>query len=216
MNIKEFQENFFDKSVIFFSIKIARYLSAPFDVRLPEGDEADDEIITVVQPDISVICDPAKLDNRGCRGAPDFIIEILSPATAGKDQIQKVALYEKHGVKEYWLVHPGDRLITVRLLDSKADTASRNSGGQGLWPCRRCRAWRSILMRFFGGWQVKVNNLQSLKLIGAGLVGAKLLMEKPDLLPPPMPNLSLKETHHAAKSEKYSRSSPDLPQKLRV
>ena len=75
---------------------------APFDVRLPEGQEADDEIITVVQPDIAVICDPAKLNPRGCRGAPDFVIEILSPATAAKDQIQKVALYEKHGVKEYW------------------------------------------------------------------------------------------------------------------
>jgi Uma2 family endonuclease len=89
---------------------------APFDVRLPEAEEADDEIVTVVQPDISVICDPAKRDPRGCRGAPDFIIEILSPATAAKDQIQKVALYEKHGVKEYWLGHPSDRLITVRLL----------------------------------------------------------------------------------------------------
>jgi Uma2 family endonuclease len=89
---------------------------APFDVRLPEGQEADDKIDTVVQPDISVICDPAKLDDRGCRGGPDVVVEIISPATAGKDQIQKVALYEKHGVKEYWLVHPGDRLITVRLL----------------------------------------------------------------------------------------------------
>jgi Uma2 family endonuclease len=90
--------------------------TAPFDVRLPKTDEADDEIITVVQPDIAVVCDPAKLDARGCRGGPDFIIEILSPATAAKDQIQKVALYEKHGVKEYWLGHPSDRLITVRLL----------------------------------------------------------------------------------------------------
>ncbi|WP_449244746.1 Uma2 family endonuclease [Desulfobacca acetoxidans] len=89
---------------------------APFDVRLPEAEEADDEIITVVQPDITVVCVPEKLDARGCRGAPDFIIEILSPSTAAKDQIYKVALYEKHGVREYWLVHPGDRLITVRLL----------------------------------------------------------------------------------------------------
>jgi Uma2 family endonuclease len=89
---------------------------APFDVRLPEAEEADEEIITVVQPDISVICDPARLDARGCRGAPDLIMEILSPATAAKDQIQKVALYQKHGVKEYWLVHPMDRLITVRTL----------------------------------------------------------------------------------------------------
>lgn len=58
---------------------------APFDVRLPEGDEADEQIITVVQPDIAVICDPAKIDRRGCRKAPDFIIEILSPSTAAKD-----------------------------------------------------------------------------------------------------------------------------------
>lgn len=89
---------------------------APFDVRLLEAEEADDQIITVVQPDISVICDPAKLNTRGCRGAPDFIVEILSPSTAAKDQIQKVAIYEKHGVQEYWTVHPTDRLITVRLL----------------------------------------------------------------------------------------------------
>ena len=110
---------FFRQISNFLFDKDCEVFSAPFDVRLPEGDEGDDEIITVVQPDISVICNPERLDNRGCRGAPDFIIEILSPATAGKDQIQKVALYEKHGVKEYWLVHPGDRLVTVRLLDNE-------------------------------------------------------------------------------------------------
>ena len=91
--------------------------SAPFDVRLPEANESDDEIVTVVQPDLLVVCDKQKIDDRGCRGAPDFIIEIISPSTAAKDQIQKVALYERHGVKEYWLVHPVDQLVTVRLLD---------------------------------------------------------------------------------------------------
>jgi Uma2 family endonuclease len=109
---------FFRQVSNFLFDKDCEVFAAPFDVRLPEAGEGDDEIITVVQPDIAVICDPGKLDIRGCRGAPDFIIEILSQATAGKDQIQKVALYEKHGVKEYWLVHPGDRLLTVRLLDS--------------------------------------------------------------------------------------------------
>lgn len=89
---------------------------APFEVRLPEANEADEQIITVVQPDIAIICDAAKLDERGCRGAPDVVIEVLSPATAAKDQIQKTALYEKHGVQEYWTVHPTDRLVTVRLL----------------------------------------------------------------------------------------------------
>ena len=65
---------------------------APFDVRLPLADEADDEIRNVVQPDISVVCDREKLDPRGCRGAPDWIIEILSPSTAAKDHIEKLAL----------------------------------------------------------------------------------------------------------------------------
>ncbi len=89
---------------------------APFDVRLPEGDEADELVTTVVQPDISIICDPEKLDDRGCRGAPDWIIEILSPATAAHDQIRKRLVYEKHGVREYWLVHPTDRIVTIYTL----------------------------------------------------------------------------------------------------
>ena len=100
----------------FLSGKKCEVYSAPFDVRLPEADEDDSETMTVVQPDIVVICDPAKLDDRGCRGAPDFVVEILSPFTASKDQIEKLALYQKHGVKEYWIVHPTDNLLTARLL----------------------------------------------------------------------------------------------------
>ncbi len=90
-----------------------RVLPAPFDVRLPRGDEADDDVETVVQPDISVVCDLAKLDERGCRGAPDLVVEVLSPSTAGRDHLTKRALYERHGVQEDWLVHPTDRLVTV-------------------------------------------------------------------------------------------------------
>jgi len=86
---------------------------APFDVRLPEGDQADDDVTSVVQPDISVVCDPAKLDKAGCRGAPDFVIEITSPGTAQKDRIQKKALFERHGVKEYWIINPPDNLLTI-------------------------------------------------------------------------------------------------------
>lgn len=86
---------------------------APFDVRLPEDDESDENIKTVVQPDISVVCDPIKLDDRGCRGAPDWIIEVLSPASAAHDQIKKRSLYERHRVREYWLVHPTDHILTV-------------------------------------------------------------------------------------------------------
>ena len=90
-----------------------RVLPAPFDVRLPRGSEPDDAIETVVQPDISVVCDPTKLDERGCRGAPDLVVEVLSPSTAGRDHLIKRALYERHGAREYWLVHPIDRIVTV-------------------------------------------------------------------------------------------------------
>ena len=93
--------------------------SAPFDVRLPQTNPADERIDTVIQPDISVICDANKLDERGCLGAPDWIIEILSHSTAVKDQIIKSALYEQYGVAEYWLVHPVDRIVTIyRLRDA--------------------------------------------------------------------------------------------------
>lgn len=90
--------------------------TAPFDVRLPFGDEDDKSTGNVVQPDIVVVCDSSKLDDRGCIGAPDLIIEILSPSTAKKDMVFKLNLYEKVGVKEYWLVHPTDRTVTVFKL----------------------------------------------------------------------------------------------------
>ena len=93
---------------------------APFDVRLPKAAEPDDEIDTVVQPDISVICDQSKLDERGCRGAPDWIVEVLSPGTAGHDQIVKRALYERVGVREFWLIHPVDNVLTIYLLKNGA------------------------------------------------------------------------------------------------
>ncbi len=97
----------------FFTKHICELFIAPFDVRLPEGDEDDSRIETVVQPDISVICEPKKIDRRGCKGAPDLVVEILSPATAKKDAREKFALYETHGVKEYWLAHPFEQLIEV-------------------------------------------------------------------------------------------------------
>jgi Uma2 family endonuclease len=111
---------------------------APFDVRLPDGDEADDAIVTVVQPDISVVCDASKLDDKGCRGAPDWIIEVLSPASAGHDQVRKLALYERHGVKEYWLVHPVDRVVTIYRLEGGAYARPAVSELEGRSACRAC------------------------------------------------------------------------------
>lgn len=98
---------------------------APFDVRLPEANEADDDIITVVQPDLVVICDPSKLDDRGCRGAPDLVIEILSPSTAIMDLQTKRDLYERHGVSEYWIVQPMERIVIIYLFqDGRFDRGS--------------------------------------------------------------------------------------------
>ncbi|MCF6336101.1 MAG: Uma2 family endonuclease [Spirochaetales bacterium] len=87
--------------------------AAPFDVRLPGGFKTDNDVDTVVQPDISVFCDETKLDDRGANGAPDLIIEILSPSTASKDLKEKFFLYERVGVKEYWIVDPANRTLTV-------------------------------------------------------------------------------------------------------
>ncbi|MCI0654870.1 MAG: Uma2 family endonuclease [Methylococcaceae bacterium] len=100
--------------------KPCRVFIAPVDVRLPKQEEPDERIDTVVQPDVLVVCDGGKLDRRGVRGAPDWIVEVLSPSTAGHDHIRKRKLYEQHGVKEYWLIHPVDRLLTVyRLIDAE-------------------------------------------------------------------------------------------------
>ncbi len=93
--------------------KRCRVYVAPFDVRLPRVDEPDKEVATVVQPDVAVICDPAKLDDAGCRGAPDWVIEVISPSTSVRDQVQKRDLYERHGVREYWTIDPIERLLTI-------------------------------------------------------------------------------------------------------
>jgi Uma2 family endonuclease len=93
-----------------------RALIAPVDVLLPTPDEVDDRTTTVVQPDILVVCDPKKITERNVRGAPDWIIEVLSPASARHDHLTKRALYERAGVLEYWLVHPVDRVITLCTL----------------------------------------------------------------------------------------------------
>lgn len=94
-----------------------RVFVAPLDVRLPSGEEADDDTDTVVQPDLLVVCDRSKIDERGIRGAPDWVVEVISPATAAHDQIVKRALYERHQVREFWLVHPTDRVVTIYRLD---------------------------------------------------------------------------------------------------
>ncbi len=99
--------------------KRCRPYLAPFDVRIPRGNEADERIDTVVQPDLLVICDRSRVDARGLRGTPDWVVEVLSPTTAAHDQTRKLAAYERAGVPEVWLVHPTDRVLTVYRLENR-------------------------------------------------------------------------------------------------
>lgn len=104
---------------IFLKGKHCRLYAAPFDVRLPvKNRKKDNEVTTVVQPDICAICDESKIDSRGCCGAPDLIIEILSPGNTKKEVRIKYELYEEAGVKEYWLVNPVEENLVVFVRGS--------------------------------------------------------------------------------------------------
>jgi Uma2 family endonuclease len=83
---------------------------------LPKSTEADDQVDTVVQPDVFIVCDPQKIDARGMRGAPDWIAEVLSPSTAYYDRMVKLPVYERAGVPEVWLVSPMDRTVRIYRL----------------------------------------------------------------------------------------------------
>ena len=86
---------------------------APFDVRFPDK---NGNIKTVVQPDLCVICDPNKLDERGCFGAPDLVVEILSPGNSKREMKDKYELYQEQGVSEYWVVRPEEQNIHIYVL----------------------------------------------------------------------------------------------------
>ncbi len=89
---------------------------APYDVRLPRKSKDDKDIFTVIQPDLCVICDPAKRDARGCIGAPDIVVEVLSPSNNKKELKNKYEVYEEAGVKEYWVVFPPEKTMLIYML----------------------------------------------------------------------------------------------------
>lgn len=94
-----------------------RAFHAPFDVRLPmaKGNQPD----TVLQPDLCIICDTSKIDRRGCNGAPDLVVEILSPGNPAREMQDKYEVYEESGVKEYWLVMPAQQSVQAFVLDEE-------------------------------------------------------------------------------------------------
>ncbi|SHM37056.1 Putative restriction endonuclease [Cyclobacterium lianum] len=99
--------------------------TAPFDVRLPVASRKHTDIDTVVQPDLCVVCDPDKLDDLGCLGAPDLIVEILSPGNNKKELQLKYDVYEASGVKEYWVIHPDERTLLIYTLEDRKYHPSR-------------------------------------------------------------------------------------------
>jgi Uma2 family endonuclease len=106
--------------VNYFYKKKCRLFYAPFDVRLYDRKKSillNKDVFTVVQPDLCVVCNPEFLDEQGCNGAPDWIIEILSKGNSKKEMQTKYALYEEAGVSEYWIVYPDNRAIHQFVLD---------------------------------------------------------------------------------------------------
>ncbi|WEK20601.1 MAG: Uma2 family endonuclease [Candidatus Pedobacter colombiensis] len=91
--------------------------AAPFDVRFPDQSKANKDVYTVLQPDICVVCDGTKVDKQGCIGAPDIVVEVLSPTNNTKELKNKFAIYEEYGVREYWVVHPKKRTFLKYVLN---------------------------------------------------------------------------------------------------
>ena len=105
--------------VLYLDRKKCEVYHAPSDVRLSKNkNKSDETIYTVLQPDLYVVCDLTKLDDRGCLGAPDLVIEITSPKTARRDLKDKYSIYEQHGVREYWIVNTSDENMMTFVLDA--------------------------------------------------------------------------------------------------
>ena len=132
----------------FFLGKPCEVYDAPFDLRLPSADETDDEVDTVVQPDLFVVCDQDKLDDKGGRGAPELVVEILSPSSGRHDRVRKLNLYERHGVKEYWIVDPAGEVLVFHL----------GAGGRYTKPVRYSRDAK-ILTPLFAGLEIDLSTV---------------------------------------------------------
>jgi len=113
----------------YFYKKNCQVCIAPFDVRLPVKDKKGRQS-TVVQPDICVICDESKLDEQGCNGAPDWVIEILSPGNSRMEMREKFRVYEEAGVREYWIVNPTERIVLQYVLNEAGQYSGLAPAGE--------------------------------------------------------------------------------------
>jgi len=105
---------------IYLKGKPVKVIAAPFDVRLSRSSKDDSIIYTVVQPDLCVICEPSKIDEKGCLGAPDIVVEILSPGNNSKELKNKFEAYEESLVKEYWIIHPNEQTFLKYILSEES------------------------------------------------------------------------------------------------
>ncbi len=115
----------------FLSGKSCEIFIAPFDVRLSTKNKNEEAATTVVQPDLCIVCDDRKLDTQGCVGAPDLIIEILSPGNSKKEMRDKYFLYEENEVKEYWVVIPDEEILQRYILDDQLKYVAQLPNVQG-------------------------------------------------------------------------------------
>ena len=115
--------------LIYFHKKSCLACIAPFDVRLPVKDKKGRQS-TVVQPDLCVICDESKLDEQGCNGAPDWVIEILSPGNSKFEMLEKFKTYEEAGVREYWVVNPAERIVLPYVLNEAGQYSGLAPAGE--------------------------------------------------------------------------------------
>lgn len=113
---QEISGNLYGEMYLFFKNEPCKLYSAPFDVRLDKKEES--QIYTVVQPDLCIVCDSTKIDTKGCIGAPDLVMEILSPGNSKKEMKNKFDLYEEAGVKEYWIIDPDRKYVQISILEN--------------------------------------------------------------------------------------------------
>lgn len=144
----------FNKFFNFLEGQKCHVYSAPFDIRFPKESKADKDVYNVVQPDISVICDLSKLDDRGCIGAPDLVVEILSPGNSQTELRYKYSLYEEFGVKEYWIIHPIEFTLFIYILKDGKFQSSRPFTSGDLITSKVLPGFQLELKDIFKGYEI--------------------------------------------------------------